>query len=346
MILACDVGGTKTNVALLESNGAVLEIVRLESYRSREHASLDEIVDAFVGAEAVPLEAAGFGVAGPVIAGRAVTTNLPWHIDAQRLADRLGLPAAALLNDVEAHAWAVDRLVDADLLTLQLGPSGVGNVAVVAAGTGFGVSALLRSTGTAVSLASEGGHADFAARSALEADLLAFLRSRFGRVSVERVLSGPGLVHLYEFLRDSGGGGEPAWLGAELAEEDAPATISRAAVTGRSETCARAVDLFLELYGAEAGNWALRTMAIGGVYLGGGIAAKLLGASSGASDAWRKRASELFLKGFLAKGRFRPMLEAMQVRVIVNENAPLIGAAHCAVTTRAARPGSSSRSPG
>jgi len=337
MILACDVGGTKTNLALLESNGDALEIVRLETYQSREHASLDEIIDAFFGVDATPLEAAGFGVAGPVIGGRAITTNLPWHIDARQLADRLGLPTAVLLNDVEAHAWAVDRLVDADLMTLQLGPSGVGNVAVVAAGTGFGVSALLRSTGTAVSLASEGGHADFAARSALEADLLAFLRSRFGRVSVERVLSGPGLVHLYEFLRESGGAGEPEWLGSAMRGSDAPAAITQAAMIGRSETCARAVDLFLELYGAEAGNWALRTLATGGVYLGGGIAAKVLGASSGASDAWHQRACGIFLKGFREKGRFPPMLESIPVRVIVNEIAPLIGAAHCAMTTRAAQ---------
>jgi glucokinase len=337
MILAGDVGGTKTNVALLQSNGAALEIVRFESYQSREHVSLDEIIDAFLGANATPIEAAGFGVAGPVIDGRAITTNLPWRIDARRLADRFGLPAAALLNDVEAHAWAVDRLTSADLLTLQSGSLHVGNVAVVAAGTGFGVAALLRSAGTAVSLASEGGHADFAARSAIEADLLGFLRSRFGHVSVERVLSGPGIVHLYEFLRESGGAAEPGWLSAELASGDAPAAISRAAASGRSETCAHALDLFLELYGAEAGNWALRTMSTGGVYLGGGIAAKLLGASSGASHAWRQRAIDLFLKGFVQKGRFRPMLEAMPVRVIVNENAPLIGAAHCAMTTRAAQ---------
>lgn len=337
MILAGDVGGTKTNVALLESNGDALEIVRFETYQSREHASLYEIVDAFFGAGETPLEAAGFGVAGPVIGGRATTTNLPWHVDAGQLADRFGLPTAALINDVEAHAWAVDRLTEADLLTIQPGSSWAGNVAIVAAGTGFGVSALIRSAGTAVSLASEGGHADFAARSAIEADLLGYLRSRFGHVSVERVLSGPGLLHLYEFLREAEGAGEPEWLGAELAGGDAPAAISRAAVSGRNETSARALDLFLELYGAEAGNWALRTMATGGVYLGGGIAAKLLGPSGGASDAWRKRASELFLKGFLAKGRFRPMLEAMPVQVIVNENAPLIGAAHCAMTTRAAR---------
>jgi glucokinase len=335
MILACDVGGTKTNLALLQSNGAALEVVRFETYQSREHASLDEIIDAFLGPEATLLEAAGFGVAGPVLGGRAITTNLPWHIDARQLADRFGLPAVALLNDIEAHAWAVDRLTSADLLTLQSGSLDVGNVAVVAAGTGFGVAALLRSAGTTVSLASEGGHADFAARSALEGDLLGFRRSRFGHVSVVRVLSGPGIVHLYEFLRESGGAAEPGWLSAELARRDAPAAISRAAVSGRSETCARALDLFLELYGAEAGNWALRTMATGGVYLGGGIAARLLGAASGASHAWRQRAFEIFLKGFVEKGRFRPMLEAMPVRVIVNENAPLIGAAHCAMTTRA-----------
>lgn len=336
MILACDVGGTKTNLGLLESRGAALEITRLQTFKSREHVSLDEILIAFLGGDAVPLEAAGFGVAGPVIGGRAITTNLPWRIDAQQLSDRLGLPAVALINDVEALAWAVDRLADDHLLTLQPGASGDGNVAVIAAGTGLGFSALARSGGSAISLASEGGHADFAARSALEADLLAFLRSRHGHVSVERVVSGPGLVNLYEFLRASEGNPEPEWLGSELRKGDPAAAISRAAVSGRSATCGRAVDLFLEIYGAETGNWALRTLATGGIYLGGGIAAKVLGASSGPSDAWRERARGLFLKGFLEKGRFRALLETVPVRVIVDEHAPLIGAAHCAVATLSA----------
>jgi len=332
MILACDVGGTKTNVALLEPNGAALDIVRLETYRSGEHSSLDEIVAAFVARGALPLEAAGFGVAGPVIGGRAVTTNLPWQVDAQRLADRLGLRSAVLLNDVEAHAWSVDLLAETDLVTLQPGTPVGGTIGIVAAGTGFGVSALVKSAGAAVSIASEGGHADFAARTELEAELLAFLRARFGHVSVERVLSGPGLVNVYDFLLESSGANEAEWLRSALREGDPAATISRAAMEGRSETCARAVDLFLELYGAEAGNWALRTLATGGVYLGGGIAAKLLGPSSQASDSWRRRAGELFLGGFVGKGRLEPLLLTMPVRVIVNERAPLIGAARCAMT--------------
>jgi glucokinase len=339
MILACDVGGTKTNVAILVPRRDALEIVRLETFRSRDHASLEDIIALFVGGARPPIEAAGFGVAGPVIGGRAVTTNLPWEIDATRLADQLGLSTAVLLNDVEAYAWSVDRLVARDLLTLQAGQPVVGTVAVIAAGTGLGFSALVRSGRGHASMASEGGHADFAARSALEADLLSFLRERHGHVSVERVISGPGLVNVYEFLRTSNGREEPAWLAAALRGGDAAAAISTAAIGGRSDTCARAVDLFLEIYGAEAGNWALRTLASGGLYLGGGIAAKLLGPSSGATDAWRARATEIFLAGFHDKGRLRSLVESVPVRVILDERAPLVGAAHCAMESGAPRSG-------
>jgi glucokinase len=340
VILACDVGGTKTNVALLEPAGSSLAIARFESFRSRDHATLDDILVAFAGGHALSLDAAGFGVAGPVIGGRAVTTNLPWEIDARRLAERLGLPAASLLNDVEAHAWSVDRLAPTALLTLQEGAPADGTVAVIAAGTGIGFSALVGSGTSRVSMASEGGHADFAARSPLEGGLLAFLRDRHGQVSVERVLSGPGLVNVYEFLREAGGGEEPPWLSAALREGDPAAAISAAAMGGRSETCSRAVDLFLEAYGAEAGNWALRTLAAGGLYVGGGIARKLLGPAGGAPEAWRARARETFLRGFHDKERMRSLLESVPVRVILDERAPLVGAARFAIesaTWQAAR---------
>ena len=327
VILACDVGGTKTNVALLEPAGSSLAIARFESFRSRDHATLDDILVAFAGGHALSLDAAGFGVAGPVIGGRAVTTNLPWEIDARRLAERLGLPAASLLNDVEAHAWSVDRLAPTALLTLQEGAPADGTVAVIAAGTGIGFSALVGSGTSRVSMASEGG-------------LLAFLRDRHGQVSVERVLSGPGLVNVYEFLREAGGGEEPPWLSAALREGDPAAAISAAAMGGRSETCSRAVDLFLEAYGAEAGNWALRTLAAGGLYVGGGIARKLLGPAGGAPEAWRARARETFLRGFHDKERMRSLLESVPVRVILDERAPLVGAARFAIesaTWQAAR---------
>jgi glucokinase len=335
-ILACDVGGTKTSVALLVERGDALEIVLRETYRSREHGSLEEIVAAFVGPRSPRLLAAGFGVAGPVIGGRAAITNLPWRIEARALADQLDLPTVVLLNDVEAHAWAVERLGEAQVATLQAGNAASGNVAVVAAGTGLGLAALVRAGATTVSLASEGGHADFAPRTEVQDGLLRALRARFGQVSVERVVSGPGLVHVYEFLRDTGGGGEPAWLATALREGDAAAAIARAASDGRSATCAEAVMLFLEAYGAEAGNWALRTLATGGVYLGGGIAAKLLGLAVGATTAWLDRSRATFLKGFHGAGRLRPLLEVVPVRVMLDAEAPLIGAAHCAVRSAAA----------
>jgi glucokinase len=332
MILACDVGGTKTNLALLQVSGAGLEIVRLQTFPSREHASLDAILAAFTGGAALALEAAGFGVAGPVIGGRVTTTNLPWRVEGRHLADRLGLASVALLNDVEAYAWAVDLLPERDLLTLQPGAPARGNLGVVAAGTGFGASALVRSARDPASLASEAGHADFAAKDEREARLLAFLRARYGRACVEDVLSGPGLVNLYQFVRQSDGGEEPEWLAAALREGGGPAAITRGAIEGRSESCSRAVDLFLGLYGAEAGNWALRTLATGGMFIGGGIAARLFEASSGASEAWRQRAARLFLDAFLDKGRMRALLEAVPVRVILDDRAPLIGTAHCART--------------
>ena len=334
-LLACDVGGTKTSLALLEERGASLQIVRLETYRSREHASLDEIVAGFLAGRPPRLRAAGFGVAGPVIEGVARTTNLPWHVEARSLAAQLGLPAVSLLNDVEAHAWAVERLGQEDLATLQTGEPSAGNVAVIAAGTGLGLAALVRAGGATISLASEGGHADFAARTDIEDGLVLALRSRFGQASVERVVSGPGLVNVYGYLREMSGAPEPAWLAAALREGDAAAVIGRAAMAGQSPVCAASVDLFLEAYGAEAGRWVLQTMATGGVYLGGGIAAKLLGPASEASPAWRGRAAATFLRGFHGSSRLRPILEHVPVQLMLNTAAPLIGAAHHALRSAA-----------
>ncbi|HET9554978.1 MAG TPA: ROK family protein, partial [Anaeromyxobacteraceae bacterium] len=196
MILACDVGGTKVNLALYDPAGGLLRRVRLESYPSREAASLDELLDRFLAATgaAGTVEAAGFGVAGPVHGGRARITNLPWEIDAGRLAARLGLAQVALMNDVEAVAWALERLGPGDVEWLQPGVPGEGSAAVVAVGTGIGCSALVRQGRAAASLASEAGHADFAPRTEAEVALWRRLQARFGHVSVERVLSGQGLL--------------------------------------------------------------------------------------------------------------------------------------------------------
>ncbi len=334
MILACDVGGTKTLLALFQRRGDALEVARVESYRSREHATLDEIVAMFVGSGSARVDAACFGVAGPVIAGRVQTTNLPWSVDAARLAGALGLPAVGLINDLEANAWAVERLEPRDLGLLKHGVAApAGNVAVISAGTGLGEAALLRASGTTLSLATEGGHADFAPRADLEIDLLRHLRAELGRVSYERILSGGGLFNLYRFLRDRGRSEEPAWLAAELQSEDPAAVVSRAALAGRSSLCEEALEVFLGVYGAEAGNLALRTMATGGVYLGGGIAPKIFGGLEGADPALALRLTGSFCRAFVDKGRLAPLLEAIPVHIILNDRAALLGAAHVASRT-------------
>lgn len=332
MILACDVGGTKTNVALLELDDGGLRVVKLETFRSREHASLHEIIAAFVGASPPRLEAAGFGVAGPVMGDRVETTNLPWTVDGVRLARVLGLARVSLLNDVEVQAWSVPRLGATDQVTVQAGSPDAGNIAVISAGTGLGMAALLRGNRAARSLASEGGHADFAPGDEAEIELLRFLRQKFGRVSAERVLSGPGLFNIYDFLRSEAPGEEPEWLATALSQGDPAATVAHAALEGRSALAERAVLLFLGAYGAEAGNWALRTMATGGVWLGGGVARKLLVGPTDTPEAWRARAREVFVTRFRSKGRLSPLLEAMPVRLIVTDEAPLLGAAHFALS--------------
>jgi len=339
VILGCDVGGTKTNLALFEEQGGTLRRAHLASYRSGEHASLDEILGRFLaeaGPGAAPT-AAGFGVAGPVTGGTARVTNLPWEVDAARLARQLGLPSVALINDVEAHAWALPRLGPADVAWLQARAPAAGAAAVIAVGTGVGYSALLRGPTGAVSLASEGGHADFAPGGETEVSLWRWLRARHGHVSVERILSGAGLAAIHAFLLEARGAPAPAWLAEAAARGEGPAAISAAGLQGRDALCAEAVDLFLDVYGAEAGNWALRTLATGGLYLGGGIAAKLLFPEAARED-WRAHAAGRWLRAFHDKGRFRPLLEAIPIGVIVDDKAAVLGAAHRALEESGRRP--------
>jgi glucokinase len=333
MILACDVGGTKTLVALFEPRGGALALSRLETYPSREHPSLEAILSRFLASGgSVQPECAGFGVAGAIIAGRAQVTNLEWGVDAARLAAELHLPKVALVNDLVANAWAVDHLGPDDLALLKPGEAAAGgNVAVISAGTGLGEAALVRggaAGGATAALATEAGHADFAPRVEVEIELLRYLGSRFGHVSYERILAGPGLVNVYRFLRDSGRGDEPAWLAAELAAGDPAPAISHAAVSGRSPLCELALEIFLQVYGAEAGNLCLRTMATGGVFVGGGIAPKVFKALEKVGQAGRYFAA--FRNAFVDKGRFATMLEKVPVHLILNDRAALLGAAHFA----------------
>jgi len=334
VILGCDAGGTKTNLALFEQAGNRLRRLELRSYPSAAYGSLDDVLEAYL-AEVAPrtVAAAGFGVAGPVIGDRARVTNLPWEVDGGRLARRLGLPSVALLNDVEAYAWALDQLEPMDMEWLQAGAPGPGPSAVVAVGTGVGFSALVRGPGGPVSLASEGGHADFAPRGEIEVELWRWLRARHGHVSVERALSGPGLEAVYLFLLERGGDAPPAPLAAAIAAGQGPAAIAGAGMAGTDSHSAEALDLFLGVFGAEAGSWALRTLARGGLYLGGGVAAKLL-LPTQARPGWREHAAGRWLEAFLDKGRFEPFLKALPVGVIADDKAALLGAAHRALLER------------
>jgi glucokinase len=318
MILAADIGGTSSRIGVFELEGARVRSVTEAVYSSRGHAGLDEIVGAFLSSHRPQVDRAGFAVAGPVIGGRVEAPNLPWAVDARSLARAVGLPAVGLLNDLEANAHGIPLLEDKDFLVLNPGaPDASGNRAVISAGTGLGEAGVYWDGREHHPFAGEGGHADFAPHTDVEVELLVHLRKRFGpHVSWERVVSGPGLTGIYEFLRDTGRGAEPAWLRDALRAGDPPAVISRAAREGTSEICARALSIFVSAYGAEAGNLALKVLATGGVYVGGGIAPKIA-----------ETLQRPFMDAFVAKGRMRRLLEAVPVRVILNDRTALLGAA-------------------
>lgn len=327
MILAGDIGGTNTRLAFLEERGGRLTAVVEKIFSSREHASLEAVLRKFLAAQPFPTTCACFGIAGPVRHGRCDATNLPWVVDAGLLARELDLQSAGLINDLEANAWGIAALEASDFTVLQEGaPDASGNAAIISAGTGLGEAGFYWDGTQHRPFATEGGHTDFAPRNRLESDLLEYLLKQFQRVSYERAVSGPGLLNIYRFLRDSGRGEEPAWLAEAMRQEDPPAVIAQAAMDGKSELCVQALDLFVSLYGAEAGNLALKVLATAGVYLGGGIAPKIVQMLKGPA----------FLDAFTAKGRMQPLLQAMPVRVILNDKTALLGAARFAALCAAA----------
>ena len=326
MILAGDIGGTSTRIALFENERSALHAVVSGRYPSRDHAGLNEIVAAFTSAHPGRIDAACFGIAGPIRDGRVETPNLAWVVDGAVLAKQLGLQQVTLLNDLEANAWGVFTLGDADVETLSPRmPSREGNAAIISAGTGLGEAGYHWDGARLLPFASEGGHADFAPHDELTIELFRWLHRRLGHVSWERVVSGPGLVNIYTFLRDTGRGSESAALAEDMREGDPAAEVSKAALAETSELAVMALDLFIALYGAEAGNLALKMKATKGIWVGGGIAPKIL--------PRLKRPG--FLEAFHNKGRFRAFLEAVPVRVILNDQTALRGAAWHALCSRA-----------
>ncbi|HCF61883.1 MAG TPA: glucokinase [Myxococcales bacterium] len=314
-LLAGDVGGTKTALALYDGS----KVVRREVLPSARFGSLEALVREFLGPRH-QIERACFGVAGPVSQDACRATNLPWVIEARGLEKDLGIPKVGLVNDFYALSIGLRELPESDFAALNSArPDPRGPWVVIGAGTGLGQAVLLKTADGFEVLASEGGHTDFGPRNELEIDLLRFLMLRFGHVSYERIVSGPGLLNIYEFLLERAVAREPATVREAIAgsPELAPAIISSRALEEPESLCAQALDLFVEIFGAEAGNLALKVVARGGVYVAGGIAPKIL----------PKLLDGTFMKAFLDKGRLGHVLEATPVRVVLNAEAGLVGAA-------------------
>lgn len=320
-VLAGDIGGTKTNLALYAvDRSRALTVVREASYRSQEHRGLEAVVADFLAGGRERVNAAAFGVAGPIVDDQVKTTNLPWMVRAKRLARLVGGRPVRLLNDLEATAYGGLFLPRRRVEWLVRGRRRPGNVAVIAAGTGLGQAFLYWDGARHRPVATEGGHADFAPRNDKELALLVYLQKRFPRISYERVLSGPGLVNIFSFLAEELGRPVAPRVRERLAQEDAAAVIGEAGVAGTCPASVEAVETFVSLYGAQAGNLALTVMATGGVFVGGGIAVKLL----------PKMKNGAFVSSFIDKGRYRDFMAAIPIGVLLEPKTALLGAAHAA----------------
>ena len=318
MVLAGDIGGTKTNLGLfiMGKNRPLLKV--METYPSREAPDLENIIARFLKAHPVSVETACFGIAGPVINGRCKTTNLPWDVSELRLKRRFNWPGARLINDLTATAAAVPLLTGRELFPLNgMRALKSRNLALVAPGTGLGEALLIFQEGHHVPIPSEGGHVDFAPFSEEQVELWRYLHRRRHHVSVERLLSGPGLYNIYSWLKDSGRYREPLFLKKSMKNIDPSRAITQAALENKTPLAVKALELFVSILGSVCGNLALTGMTTGGVYLGGGIPPKIL----------PKLKEETFMKAFANKGRFRGMMEKIPVLVILNEKAALLGAA-------------------
>ncbi len=323
MILACDVGGTSTRVALFEPVADRAVMVDSETVRSAEYQTLAAIVEEFRSRHPQAVSAACFGVAGPVKDGQCITTNLPWHVEVKQLQAVLGASQVTLINDLVANAWGIDWLTPDDVILLHPGLTDeTGNRAVISPGTGLGEAGMICVDRRYRPFASEGGHSEFGPRSDTQFDLARYLERRFGRVSYENVLSGPGLVNIYTFLRNSARAEEPEWFAEELKRTDQAARISEAALKSELPICVYTMRIFLEIFGAEAGNLALKLMATGGVWLGGGIVPKIMPLIV---------STPYFMEGFTAKGKLSHIVEKIPIMAIRNQHTALLGSARYAI---------------
>lgn len=323
MILAGDIGGTKVNLALYKLENNELKIIASQQFVSKDYSKFSQIVEAFKKSTSVSkVDALCLGIAGPIINERCRTTNLPWDIKARDLKEQLNTKEVKLLNDLEATAYGMLYLKEEEFVSLNpTGRKTKGNIAVIAAGTGLGEAILFWDGNAFHPIGTEGGHTDFAPISSQQDELLTWLRRRYpGHVSYERIVSGAGIYTLYEFLLESGFASEPPAMLNIKEDEDKSAMISQCALNQKDPLCLEALKLFAEIYAAETGNLALKCMALGGVYIGGGIAPKIMPIIK----------SDYFLNAFFSKGRFEEMLRGLEVKVSLNQETALLGAARFA----------------
>jgi len=326
LVLAGDIGATKTNLGLF-FKGKRRPVSRvIETYPSSESSNIEDIIEIFIKSHSLPITGVCLGVAGPVQNGRCKTTNLPWDINENKIKNRFGFRYVRLMNDLTATAHIIPYLKRDELLVLNRAKIRARrNIALIAPGTGLGEALLvLNKKGEYISVPSEGGHVDFPSKNDTEVGLWRYLRRRYGHVSIERILSGPGLLNIYSWLKDSGRYKEPNWLAKKIREMEPAKAITESALNRRQPLCKKTLDIFVSILGAAAGNLALTGMTTGGVYIGGGIPHKIL----------PKLKGEIFMESFTNKGRFRTLMEKIPVYVILNDKAALLGAAAAAFESR------------
>lgn len=318
LVLAGDIGGTKTYLALYSLSAGTLATVRESVFSNDRYTGPEGILGEFLkDGEASRIQGAALGLACPVIGNRCTLTNLGWEVDGEALKKTFGLKTLGLINDLESLGWGVGLLGDSDIFVLQEGEPGPGNAALIAAGTGLGEAILVRDAGGHRPSASEGGHTDFAPRNAIEIELIEYLMPIYGHVSYERIVSGPGLANIYEFLLAKGKRSVPERLKKRMEAEGVAPVVSDESMNGTDGDCKAALDLFVSVYGAEAGNLALKSLSTAGVYVGGGIAPKILPALKAGG----------FLEAFRDKGRFGDFMARIPVRVVLNDRTGMMGAA-------------------
>jgi glucokinase len=321
-VLAGDIGGTKTNLGIFLKGKKRPVLKVIETYPSRGAPNLESLIEKFLEKHKPSIASACFGIAGPVVNGRCKTTNLPWSVSEAQIKSHFVWETVRLINDLTATALAIPLLNSRELFPLNKTKAlKERNIGLIAPGTGLGEALLIYRQGRYITVSSEGGHVDFSPNNKDEVKLWHYLHKRFGHVSIERVLSGPGLLNIYSWLKDSGQYKEPAWLSRKIKEGDPARVITEAAMNNKSPLCVKSLNMFVSILGAVAGNLALIGMTIGGVCLGGGIPPKILS----------KLKEDIFMNAFTDKGRFKDFMNKIPVRVILSDRTALIGAGHCAL---------------